>query len=52
MKQYAEEVIHLRSLQIDKYVVIIMNRMGIRVRATPSSLKVFTADQTAIDVYV
>jgi len=41
---------YLGGLKIDKNVVIVMNRVCIRIRLATPPLKVFPADETAIDI--
>ena len=41
---------HLGGFEIDEYVVIIVYRMRVRVRALSTALKIFSTDKTAVDV--
>ena len=48
----AEEFPYFRRVQVNKYMMALVYRMCICVRIAPSSLKIFTAHKTAVDVDV
>ena len=43
---------YLLRVQVDKYVMVFMYGMSIRIRLFPSALKVFATNETSVNVHV